>query len=88
LSQVKDVRFEFDETTGENKLVQNTDPTTGLTLYYSYSDAWHTISSELNKVDSFEELLKTVQRLAKTKKFFAQLYKNLLSIGQDTELQT
>ena len=88
LSQVKDVRFEFDESTGENKLVQNTDPITGLPLYYSYSDAWHTISSELNKVDSFEELLKTVQRLAKTKKFFAQLYKNLLSIGQDTELQT
>lgn len=88
LSQVKDVRFEYDEDSGENKLVQNIDPTTGLPMYVSYADAWHKISSELNQVDSFTELLRTVQRLGKTKAFFAQLYKNLLSIGTDTELQT
>jgi len=40
----------------------------------------------LHSVDSFEELMKTVERLAKTKAFFAELYKNLNSINGDTEL--
>lgn len=77
LTQVRDVRFEYNEDTKQNELVQKTDPETGLPLYVSFDDAWQIITKELHEVDSFQELMAEVQRLAKTKSFFAELYKNL-----------
>jgi len=46
------------------------------------------LTKELNGVDSYDELLKTVKRLSKTKAFFAEVYKNLQSISGDIELET
>ena len=88
LTQIRDVRFEYNEVTGQNETVQKVDPETGLPLYVSFDEAWQIITSQLHEVDSFEELMSEVQRLAKTKAFFAELYKNLQSIGNDTQLQT
>ena len=88
LTQIRDVRFEYNETTGKNETVQKVDPETGLPLYVSFDEAWQIITKELHEVDSFEELMSEVQRLSKTKAFFVELYKNLQSIGNDTQLQT
>lgn len=88
LCQIKDTEFVYDENTKRNTSVIKKDENTGLSRYVSYDDAWHIITSNLNTVDSFEELLKRVQQLSKTKTFFAELYKNLLSVGADTQLQT
>lgn len=88
LSQVKDSKFVYDEQLKQNVVVQKKDPITGLPLFVTFDDAWHKITEQLYQVDSFEELMKTVERLSKTKAFFAELYKNLRSIGNDTELQT
>ena len=88
LTQIKDVKFEYNETTGKNEAVQKVDPETGLPLYVSFDEAWQIITKELHEVDSFEELMQEVQRLAKTKAFFVELYKNLQSISNDTQLQT
>ena len=88
LTQIRDVRFEYNETTGKNETVQKVDTETGLPLYVSFDEAWQIITKELHEVDSFEELMSEVQRLAKTKAFFVELYKNLQSIGNDTQLQT
>lgn len=88
LSQVKDSQIVYDKVLGRNITIQKKDPITGLPLYVSFDDAWQKITSDLHSVDSFEELMKTVERLAKTKAFFAELYKNLNSINGDTELQT
>jgi len=52
-------------------------------MYVSFDDAWQRITKELHEVDSFEELMSEVQRLAKTKAFFAELYKNIASVGND-----
>lgn len=88
LTQIRDVRFEYNAVTGKNEPVQKVDPETGLPLYVSFDEAWQIITKELHEVDSFEELMSEVQRLAKTKAFFSELYKNLQSIGNDTQLQT
>lgn len=88
LSQVRDSQLVYDDQLKTNIPVQKKDPTTGLPSYVSYDDAWHKITSELHNVDGFGELMKVVQRLSKTKAFFAELYKNLQSIGDDIELQT
>lgn len=88
LTQIRDVRFEYNEVTGKNEIVQKIDSETELPLYVSFDEAWQIITSQLHEVDSFEELMSEVQRLAKTKAFFAELYKNLQSIGNDTQLQT
>lgn len=88
LTQIKDVEFVYNEQTGQKELQQKTDAETGLPLYVSFDDAWQRITKELHEVDSFEELMSEVQRLAKTKAFFAELYKNIASVGNDIQLQT
>lgn len=88
LTQIRDVKFEYNQELGKNEVVQKSDPETGLPLYVSFDDAWQIITKELHEVDSFEELMSEVQRLAKTKAFFSELYKNLSSIGNDIQLQT
>lgn len=88
LTQIKDVKFEYNPETGQNEIVQKIDNETGLPLYVSFDDAWQIITKELHEVDSFEELMSEIQRLAKTKAFFAQLYRNISSIGNDIQLQT
>lgn len=88
LTQIRDVRFEYNEETGKNETVQKVDQETGLPLYVSFDEAWQIITKELHEVDSFEELMAEVQRLAKTKAFFVELYKNLQSISNDSQLQT
>ena len=82
----KSVKFEYNPETGQNEIVQKIDNETGLPLYVSFDDAWQIITKELHEVDSFEELMSELQRLAKTKAFFAQLYKNTSSIGNDIQL--
>ena len=88
LTQIKDVEFVYNEQTGQKELQQKTDAETGLPMYVSFDDAWQRITKELHEVDSFEELMSEVQRLAKTKAFFAELYKNIASVGNDIQLQT
>ncbi len=88
LTQIRDVRFEYNPVTGKNETVQKIDPETGLPMYVSFNDAWQIITKELHEVDSFQEMMTEIQRLAKTKAFFAELYKNIASIGNDIQLQT
>lgn len=88
LTQIRDVKFEYNEELGQNEVVQKTDPETGLPLYVSFDDAWQIITRHLHESDTFQELMSEIQRLAKTKAFFAELYKNISSIGNDIQLQT
>lgn len=88
LCQIKDAEFVFDENTQQRILRQRRDPITGLQKYVSYDTAWQIITKELSNVDSYDDILKTVYRLSKTKAFFAQLYKNLQSIRGDVQLET
>lgn len=88
LCQIKDTEFVFDQNTQQRVLRQKIDPITGLQKYVSYDTAWQIITKELNNVDSYDDIIKTVYRLSKTKAFFAELYKNLQSIKGDVELET